>query len=195
MTGRKRDFTADRAALLLAALLLAAAPAAAQPYSDPGAGIGVQVAVELSPDARGANASAGVHYRFRLTGGLGIEAGIGYRQATYDVIAGSSIRLQSIPVTGAILLFPLPDHPVQPYLLAGAGYYLVRLRGQNLPEGFDGTENQLGFLAGAGVEAQVSHGVSLFLDGRYTFLPVDTLQELQLQSRYASLTLGVTLRY
>ena len=188
-----------RAALLAlcgaAAGALAAGRAAAQPFSDPGPGIGMQGALEFPTAARGTNVSAGLHYRFRLTGGLGVEAAAGYRQVTYDIASGGSVRLQVVPVTGALLLFPWTGHPVQPYAVVGAGYYLVKIRGENVNGDVDGTENQFGFLAGAGIEAQASRRVSLFLDGRYTFLPVDTLKYLELEARYASVTFGVTLRY
>jgi opacity protein-like surface antigen len=169
---------------------------AAQPFSDPGPGAGAQGGIAWASGASTTAILAGVHYRFRLTGGIGIEAAAGYREATYDLAEGGRVRLQTVPVTGALLLYPWTSGPVQPYALAGAGYFLVRIRGEDLPQDIDGTENQFGFLAGAGVEVQVSRKVSLFLDGRFTFLPVDTLQSnFGLEARYASVTAGVTYRY
>ena len=182
-------------AALLASAALSSSRSAAQPYSDPGPGFGVHGAAEFPAQALGATVSGGFHYRFRLTGGLGVEAAVGYREARYDVAGGVIFRLQSMPVTGSLLLFPWPDHPVQPYALAGAGYNLVKLRSENLTPQVEGTENQFSFLAGAGVEAQVSRTVSLFLDGRYAFLPVDALQSFGISGRYASVTFGVTYRY
>ncbi len=182
--------------LLLAAAGAGAREAAAQPYSDPGAGMGVQGGISWASGASTTAILVGAHYRFRLTGGIGIEAAAGYREATYDVAPGGRVRLQTVPITGALLLYPWTSGPVQPYALAGAGYFLVRIRGENVSADVDGTENQFGFLAGAGVEVQVSRKVSLFLDGRFTFLPVDTLQtNYDLEARYASVTAGITYRY
>lgn len=166
-----------RTALFLAASL--AAPAAAQSASDPGFGVGLLGVATRGNDTGSAALSAGVHVRARLTGGLGLEGLVLWRRETFSVGGEELLRLQEIPVQGSVMLFFLYRTPVQPYLLGGAGFYLVRAKGKgsNADYGSD-TESKFAFHAGAGVDVRVATRASVHADLRRVFLDVDAVNAL-----------------
>lgn len=176
--------------LLLA--ILGGTRASAQPWSDPGAGAGLRLSSSLGGGAEGWRLGGGVHYRTRLTGGLGVEAALEVRPAAYTD-GPDELHVLSLPLTAAILLFPLSNQRVQPYLLAGAGYYLVKLRGTGNLSVWDGTENLFAFAVGAGVESIVTPDLSIFADGRYHFLAIDALEKVfETPGGYFEANVGVT---
>lgn len=175
-----------RRLLLLPILALVPGVAVAQGYSDPGLGLGGQIALTHSPDADAATVSGSFQARLRLTGGLGLEGSIGYRQERYG-----PLRLTEIPVQGSLLVFFLTSRPVQPYLLAGGGYYWVRETGL-APDDGRKTESLFGLHAGFGVDVRVSRRVSVFADGRYVNLQVTSVEETGRKASYWTAGLGLS---
>src|SRR5450759_369310 len=112
----------SRTSTLLAAALAAALPAAAQSFSDPGLGYGADVGYTGGPDAESGGATAGVHARLRLPGGLGLELSAGYRRDTFAVDGARALTVDQIPVEAPFLVVYLHSGRVQPYVLPGAGY-------------------------------------------------------------------------
>ena len=177
--------------------LLASCPALGQASSDPGIGAGAHVSVSKARDADSTFFSGGLQIRARLTGALGVEALVSYRRETYSSGGESLLRLQELPVQGSVELFFLDRNPIQPYILAGAGYYYVRTTalGPNTAGGH--TENRFGFHAGAGVDVRVGKRTSVFADFRYVLLDVDAVKDLPggLKSSYVNAAAGVMLDF
>ena len=159
---------------ILGALALAAAPVRAQAFSDPGAGFGLQGGVSKGQGADSAPIGR-LHARYRLTGMIGVELAAGYRNEEVRQDGAPFLRLSEAHLAGSFLLFFLSDHPVQPYVVAGGGYYYVDERGQGTNADYRQTEHLFGFHAGVGVDVRVGRRVSVFFDGRYTFLGIASI--------------------
>jgi len=157
-------------ALLVGTILAGPGPAFAQAWSDPGLGFGLQGGISKGTSAPSTVAVARLHARYRVTGVVGVEVAAGTLNEELADSGGSFLRLSEIQVTGSFVFFFLYEHPVQPYLLAGGGYYYVVEKGLGPLDGFRRTEHVFGFHAGAGVDVKVSRQLSLFLDARVTQL-------------------------
>ncbi len=179
----------------LSALSLAAPAARAQAFSDPGAGFGIQGGISKGTDADAVPIGR-LHARYRLTGMVGVELAAGHRNEEVRQQGAPFLRLAETHLTGSFLLFFLFDHRVQPYLLGGGGYYYVSERGLGANADYRGIEHLFGFHAGAGVDVRVSRSVSLFLDGRYTFLGIASIPpDYTGNADFSSLTVGVNLYF
>src|ERR1017187_4365111 len=119
----------SRAPILLAAALASALPAAAQSYSDPGPGYGVDAGAARGRDAESGGATGGVHTRLRLTGGIGLEVSAGYRRDSFATDGVRVLTVDEIPVAATLLVFFPHARRVQPYLLAGIGYTWAKPKG------------------------------------------------------------------
>ena len=178
---RRRPLAALRLGLAALACGLAslAGPAPAQSFSDPGFGVGGHVLyVSEVGRSEGDGFAFGVHSRYRLTGGLGLEVALDARLATYDLDGEKAFRLLVVPLTGTFQLFLLPRARLQPYLAAGAGYYFIRGRGYGPLEGLGAqTENRFGFHGGIGVDVRPSRASSVHLEVRYVILESDVIPD------------------
>lgn len=182
-----------RISLACAALVVAASPAAGQSNSDPSAAWGAHAGVVTGRDAVGTRATAGVHWRPRLTGALGLELSAGYERLSWAA-AARRVDADHIPVEGSILFHFLFTRPVQPYLLAGIGYHWVNPHGGRFSDGTSyASQNLFGLHAGAGVSARPAENLGLWLDGRWTFLDVDAVKDLGLKSDTLRVSAGVNL--
>jgi len=165
-----------RIPILGVALLVAPGLAFGQAWSDPGLGLGLQGGISKGTSAAATVPVARLHARYRVTGMVGVELAAG---TLNDELADSGeriLRLSEIQVTGSFVFFFLYDHPVQPYLLAGGGYYYVVEKGLGPLEGLRRTEHVFGFHAGAGVDVKLSRRLSLFLDARVTQLGLTAVE-------------------
>jgi hypothetical protein len=120
--------------------------------------------------ARGADDGTwfvGVAARVRVAGYLGAEASVTFHENTY--LDGDAL-LSQVPIQLTAMAYPFPDWTVQPYALAGAGWYYTRIDYRSGLSGLDSeTDHQFGFHVGAG--ATVDAGIlTLFADFRYIFL-------------------------
>jgi outer membrane protein W len=152
-----------------------ALPASAQSYSDPGPGGGAHASGTKGIDAVSAGFSGGVQARFRLTGGLGLELLATYRTENQEAAGVRVLRLREIPIQASLLFFFLSSRRVQPYVLAGGGYYRVAAT-TYLPNADTTHENDFGLHAGAGVDVRTGLRTSVFADARYVFLEVDAVK-------------------
>ncbi len=176
--------------LTAALFVLLAAPAMAQSYSDPGVGVGFHAGAGRALDATDARPEAGAHARLRITGGIGVEVAAAWREDTYRRAGSDILRVWQVPVQASFLLFLPPTTRVQPYLLAGAGYYRIGARALAANVS-GGSENRFAFHAGAGVDVRVARAWSLFRDGRFSFLDVDAVGALGLRARRWDAVAGV----
>ncbi len=180
------------------ATLALANGAAAQSYSDPGLGLGVDAGLSKGHSAGGFSPVADLHLRYRFTGSLGLEGRIGYRHEAVEDSSGPLLDLVDIPVTGTGQLFFFPRARVQPMLIAGAGLHVVKTtpRGLNTTLG-GGTKAIFAMHAGAGVDVRPSRVSAVTLDARWVFLEPTVISDLQaagydVRSGYFSITLGLT---
>ena len=83
--------------------------------------------------------------------------------------SGEELKVDIIPVEAdAILKFPISDM-LTPYVGGGVGYYIFDV--ENDIEGVDvDIDNEFGYFALAGVEIAFNEQVSLFAEGKYTWL-------------------------
>ncbi len=164
--------------LLLSASLPSAHHACAPAFSDPGPGFGAFGAYAKPSSSGEGGPQAGLLFRTRVTGGLGVEIGASYRATTYSEGGADLLRLSTVPVTVTIQVFPLATTRIQPYLLGGGGYTFVRAKGlgRNEARGSQ-TEHKLGLHFGLGVDARLRPGLSLSFEVRRVFLDVNAVAE------------------
>ena len=175
---RPRDYR-DRLLGALVLLLGWSGGALSQSNSDPGVGLGVHAAYTRSRDAAAGRLSGGIQLRARLTGGLGLEGLASYREEEYEIAGERVLKLAMVPVQGSLQVFFLSSKPIQPYLLAGIGYYYVRASGLgSRSDTGRKTENKFGAHAGAGIDARVARKVTVHADLRYVFIDVDAVRAL-----------------
>jgi opacity protein-like surface antigen len=181
--------------IFCAAGLLAAIPAAAQSNSDPSAQWGAHAGAVTGRDADGARATAGVHWRPRLTGALALELSAGYERQTW-LSGDRRVDADHVPVEGSLLFHFLYTRRVQPYLLAGIGYHWVNPHGAGFSDGAPyASQNLFGLHAGAGVDVRAGETFGVWLDGRWTFLDVDAVKDLGLKSDTIRVVAGVNLTF
>jgi outer membrane protein W len=175
------------------AALVLAGPAAAQSNSDPDAQWGAHAGVVTGPDVDGARVSAGLHWRPRFTGALGLELSAGYERLTF-VSGARRVDVDHIPVEASLLFFFLTSRRVQPYLLAGIGYHWVNPYGAGFSNGTPfASQNLFAFHGGAGVDVRAGERLSFWLDGRWTSLAIDAVTDLGLKSDTIAVAAGVNL--
>jgi opacity protein-like surface antigen len=166
------------AGLLLAAFLMPK-DAAAQPYADPGTGVGLLGYSARTPDAAGSTFTGGAHVLVRLTGVLGADLYTGYRSDEYEEDGVKVLRVKQVPVQLSAIGYLLPNLKVQPYLLGGGGYYRIWATHVGPREAQGRTiENKFAFHAGAGVDVRTGRRFSVRAEGRYVFLDVGPVTEL-----------------
>jgi opacity protein-like surface antigen len=177
------------------AALLAAGPAAAQSNSDPDAQWGAHAGAVTGPDVAGAHASAGLHWRPRLTGALGLEVSAGYERLRF-VSGTRRVDVDHVPVEGSLLFFLLYTHRIQPYVVAGLGYHWVNPYGAGFSDGTPyASQNLFAVHAGAGVDVRAGERLSFWLDGRWTALAIDAVTDLGLKSDTINVSAGVNLSF
>ncbi len=178
-----------------AAALLGNLPAAAQSNSDPDAQWGGHAGVATGRDVEGAKATAGIHWRPRLTGALGLELSTDYERADWTA-KGRRVEADHVPVEGSLLFFFLFSHRVQPYLLAGIGYHWVNPHGAGFSDGTPyAAQNLFALHGGAGVDVRAGERLSFWLDGRWTFLDVDAVTDLGLKGDTIRVAAGVNFAF
>ena len=178
-----------------AAALFAALPAPAQSNSDPDAQWGAHAGVVTGPDVDAVHPSFGLHWRPRITGALGLELSAGYDRLTWAG-AGGSVEADHVPVEGSALFFFFFTRRVQPYVLAGISYHWVNPHGGSFSNGAPyESQNIFGLQGGAGVDVRAGERISFWLDGRWTFLDVDAVQDLGLKADTIRVSAGVNLAF
>jgi opacity protein-like surface antigen len=162
-------------------------PVLAQPLSDPGLGLGGSIRYSTPSDTSGGNVFAQLSGRTRLTGSLGVEASLGGRSASFALPGSSDLDILEGYLTASALVFFFPNSRLQPHVLAGGGYHLVRNSGA-----VSSTEHLFAFHAGLGLEYRLRPRTSMIADVRYVFLEAESVQELTGQKAgYLSIGAGV----
>ncbi len=148
-------------------------PACAQPFSDPGTGIGGSANAIVAPEGWSDALFPSLAVRFRLTGNLGVELAAGFFSSTLEENGAEALRANVFPLTGSVLLYFFPNHRIQPTLILGLSYHQLRLSGS--PDVLEGNsiEHQLGLHAGAGIQARIAKNLSLFADARFLAVSID----------------------
>jgi hypothetical protein len=179
----------------VALAFLAAGPAAAQSNSDPDAQWGVHAGDVTGRDASRARAIAGVHWRPRITGAVGLEVSAGYERLAWEA-GGRRVDADHVPVEGSLLLYLFFTRRVQPYLLAGVGYHWVNPYGAGFTNGTRyASQNLFAVHAGGGLDVRAGERVSFWVDGRWTFLDVDAVRDLGLKSDTIRLAAGINVAF
>jgi len=122
--------------------------------------IGVRAVDYVPTDGNGAW-KGGVQARLKLPLLFAVEGSIDVRRDTFGATTA-----RDTPVQVSALMYPLPKIVwVQPFLLAGGGWYHTTVDG---PVGFSGRQNRFGPHVGAGAEFTLN--ASWFLDATYRFV-------------------------
>ena len=123
--------------------------------------------------------AGGAQLRLRFPGPLGVEGLIDYRRTTYSAGGADVLRVEQYPVQASLMLFLLSG-PVQPYVLGGGGWYYTRSTFLG-PQAALGSETQhtYGGHAGGGLEFGAGKRASLYVDVRYVFLRVDSIDTIR----------------
>ena len=92
--------------------------------------------------------------------------------------SGDEVKVDIIPVEAdAILKFPIADQ-FKLYGGGGAGYYIFNVK-NDVDDVDIEVDNELGYFAVAGVEIALSEQVSLFAEGKYTWLDTTTTAKFE----------------
>ena len=110
----------------------------------------------------------GVNLRMRFARIFAIEGSI---TAHTDSFQDGDIDVIQYPVQVSALLFPIPDSPIEPYGVFGAGWYYTRYEFEGALSGLDDeTDRDFAFHAGAGLQVELTPRFALFADFRWVFL-------------------------
>jgi len=121
-------------------------------------------------------AGGGVAIRSRFLVFLGTEFTAGYRYDNYYANGVKTLKVEQVPFQFSVLVY-LPLGPVRPYALGGGGYYYTRSTGQGAASG-EFRENKWAAHAGAGMEFQLGPKFFLHADGRYVFMNLSTVNDI-----------------
>jgi len=128
-------------------------------------------AVDFVPTDGSAEWMGGAQARLRLPLFFGVEGSVDYRREAFG-----STTVHEWPVQLSGLLYLPKIILVQPFLLAGVGWYNTTVQG---PGGFSATQNQFGPHLGAGVEFNLNS--RWFLDATYRYIWLDKLHTVDAQ--------------
>jgi opacity protein-like surface antigen len=126
------------------------------PGPRPGISIGGRAAY-YKPNGATDSWFGGAQLRMHFTKVIAVEGSADYRQ---NRVAGTTVDVY--PVQASLLLYLLPNLPVCPYILGGAGWYFTHTRTP------DDTDNRFGPHAGGGVQVFFNRYWSV--DGSYRYL-------------------------
>ena len=110
---------------------------------------------------------AGVQARLRFLRILAVEGSISFHQNEYF---DGDVVVTQYPVQVSVLLLPFPDGAIDPYVLAGGGWYYSRIDYDDSIGGGDETDRSFGGHVGAGANFRVSPRLSIFGDFRWVFM-------------------------
>lgn len=137
--------------------------------------VGAGVLVPAHSDMRGFDAGPAAMLAVELptrSRHLTVEAALGIARVTGREGVGVSsmdLSLLVVPVTLSLKLLIPPVGPIQPYLLAGIGYYYLdgRERGDGYSADLSALNSALGSAYGAGLAGRLSSSTLLGVDVRY----------------------------
>lgn len=133
---------------------------------------------------------AGAQARLRFLRILAAEAAITFHQNEYN---DGDTRVTQYPVQLSLMLFPLPNFPVSPYVVGGVGWYYTRIDYSGALSAIDNeTDHWFGGHVGGGAELLPSRSISLFADFRYIFIdPKTDIQNVSGNADYWQVLFGL----
>jgi len=177
--GSARPGTIGVATTLAASLVLLASPALAADGHGAGGDYGVHVGYSKARQAEDGDFLIGGHLEARLAPALGIEAAVDYH-GTEEYPAASvtdpPLEVRTIPVTLSARVYLPVVARFSPFLAAGGGWYNVIYDYPNRFEalGFDDeTVSTFGWHLGLGGKIWLDESVSIYGEGRYSFIDPD----------------------
>lgn len=135
---------------------------------------------------------AGIQARLRFLEVLAVEGSIGVHQNEYS---DGDVVVTQYPVQVSALFLPFPGGALDPYVLAGGGWYYQRIDYDDSIGGGDETDRMFGGHVGAGAIFHLSPTVSAFADVRWVFLDepgTDNSDLLDEDFDYCNVTFGVS---
>ncbi len=134
----------------------------------------------------------GVQARVRFLRVLAVEASISFHQNRY---ADGDVVVTQYPVQLSALLLPITSGPLDPYVLAGGGWYYSRIDYDDSIGGGDDTDRSFAVHVGAGTNVRLSPQVSLFADFRWVFLDEPGVDNSNIEDEefdYRQITFGLS---
>jgi opacity protein-like surface antigen len=126
-----------------------------------GVSLGGRAAYFDPKDADDTTWFGGAQLRLFFSRAMALEGSIDYREDEYP----GQVQVRTYPVQATLLAFLMPDSPLSPFLLGGAGWYHTTLEVPGVP---DDTDSRFGLHAGGGLELCLSEHLSL--DGTYRYI-------------------------
>lgn len=145
----------------------------------PGFSIGAHVGWFEYKDAEDGEVFYGLQARLYLLKWLALEGSIDFQKQDF---LDDDADLTIVPVQLTGLLFPLPDSPLRPYLLAGAGWYFMDVEYKGSLSALDDDDDAMfGVHVGGGLEFLIGRMLMIYADLRYTFLDEPGVDNSQLE--------------
>jgi len=108
----------------------------------------------------------GAQARLYLSQSMGLEGSMDYRSNDFDRFT----TIKTIPIQASLLAYLMPGAGLNPFLIAGAGWYYTQVNG---PFGYSDTYFRFGLHVGAGIEIKINP--SLSLDGTYRYIWLESV--------------------
>ena len=149
-------------------------------------------------NARGADRGTwfgGIQARLRFLRYLAVEGSVSFHQNRY---ADGDVVVTQYPVQVTAMILPFPDGPLDPYVLAGGGWYYTRIDYDDSIGGGSDTESVFGIHVGAGTNLWLTPKLSLFGDFRWVFIDepgVDNSNVRNEEFDYWQVTFGMNFRF
>ena len=115
----------------------------------------------------------GAQARLYLSPSMGLEGSMDYRSNDFERFT----TIKTIPIQASLLAYLMPDADLNPFLIAGAGWYYTQVNG---PFGYSDTYFRFGLHAGLGVDIKVNQ--SLSLDGTYRYIWLESVTSRDLNA-------------
>jgi opacity protein-like surface antigen len=156
-----RQILAAMLCLLIMSLLAPARAAAEGSKEDvglrPGVSVGGRAMYDRPKDADHGTMAGGAQVRFHLTKTFALEGSADYRQDKFGGVVTDIMPLQA-----SVLVYPLPQFALTPFILGGGGWYYTHVR-----RPVDKTTYRFGPHAGAGLQLFLTHNWSVDASYRY----------------------------
>jgi hypothetical protein len=144
----------------------------------PGFSIGAHVGWFESKDADDGEVYYGLQARIYLLKWLGIEGSVDVQKQDF---LDEDADLTTVPVQLTGMIFLMPDSPLRPYVLAGAGWYFHEVEYDGALSNLDDEDDSsFGVHVGGGLELLLGKILMLYADLRYTFLDEPGVDNSQL---------------
>jgi len=164
-----------------------------QAAAQPTFALGLVAGYVRASDADRGTWTAGIQARLHVLPSLAVEGAVTYHKNSYG---DGDAHVTQYPVQVSLLLYPLPNASVSPYLVGGGGWYYSRIAYEGALSGFPNeTENTYGTHAGAGLEIRLGSSAMIDADLRTIFLHARSSAFESGDFNYWQGTLGLSLLF